>query len=147
MGQLNIPKSSLVYLDTVTIIYSIERFPTYIALLDPMWRQLQSGNCQVTTSELTLLETLVMPIQQANQDLISRYERLLMSSEVNLIPITRTILKTASSIRARAKLKTPDAIHAATAIEAGCTIFLTNDRGFCKVPELPTVILQDVLNA
>jgi predicted nucleic acid-binding protein len=147
MGQLNIPKSSLVYLDTVTIIYSIERFPTYIALLDPMWRQLQSGDCQVTTSELTLLETLVMPIQQANQDLISRYERLLMASEVNLIPITRTLLKTAASIRANAKLKTPDAIHAATAIDAGCNTFLTNDQGFRKVPELPTVILQDVLNA
>ena len=29
MGQLNLPSSSLIYLDTVAIIYSIERFPEY----------------------------------------------------------------------------------------------------------------------
>ena len=56
MGQLDLPTSSLIYLDTVTIIYSIERFPDYIALLDPMWRQLKLGKFQVMTSELALLQ-------------------------------------------------------------------------------------------
>lgn len=147
MGQLNLPTSSLIYLDTVTIIYSIERFPDYIALLDPMWRQLKLGKFQVMTSELALLETLVMPIRQTNKALINRYETLLTASEINLIPITRSILKSAANIRATATIKMPDAIHAATAIDAECTIFLTNDKGFLRIPELPTVILQDVLHS
>ena len=54
MGQLNLLTSSLIYIDTVTIIYSIERFPDYVAIVDPMWRQLRSGNVQVMTSELAL---------------------------------------------------------------------------------------------
>jgi hypothetical protein len=100
MGQLNFSPSSQIYLDTVTIIYSIERFPEYVALLDPMWQQLQVGTLQVITSEITLLETLVMPIRQSNMDLIMRYERLLTASEVSLIPIDQTILKSAANLRA-----------------------------------------------
>jgi hypothetical protein len=42
MGQLTIPESSLVYVDTVTIIYSVEKFPNYYPLLEPMWLQLQT---------------------------------------------------------------------------------------------------------
>ncbi len=65
MGQLNLPPSSLIYLDTVAIIYSIERFPGYDTLLDPMWQKLRSGEISIVTSELAVLETLVMPIRQS----------------------------------------------------------------------------------
>ena len=147
MGQLNFPPSSQIYLDTATIIYSVERFPVYIALLDPMWRQLRSGTLQIITSELTLLETLVMPIRQANTDLILRYERLLTASEMSLIPIDQTILKRAASLRATTNLKAPDAIHAATALNIGCSLFLTNDAGLRTVPGLAVTVLKDVLNA
>jgi predicted nucleic acid-binding protein len=147
MGQLNFPPASLIYVDTVILIYSVERFPDYIPLLDPMWQQLQSGTLQVITSELALLETLVMPIRQANTALVERYEALLTASDVTLIPITQAILRSAATLRASTNLKTPDAIHAATAISAGCTVFLTNDFGFRTVAGLATVILQEVLNA
>ena len=33
MGRLNLPESSLVYIDTVVVIYSIEKFPGYSLLL------------------------------------------------------------------------------------------------------------------
>ena len=42
--------------------------------------------------------------------------------------------------------KTPDAIHAATALNKGCTVFLTNDAALRKVPGLSTVVLKDMLN-
>jgi predicted nucleic acid-binding protein len=147
MGQLNLPQSSLIYLDTVAIIYSIERFPEYITLLDPMWQKLRSGEIAIITNELTVLETLVMPIRQSNSDLIKRYEALLFSSEVNLIPITQSILKSAATIRAHNSIKTPDAIHAATAMSSRCSFFITNDGGFRKIPGLPTIVLKDILNA
>lgn len=147
MGQLTFSPSSQIYLDTVTIIYSVERFPEYIALLDPMWRQLRVGTLQIITSEITLLETLVMPIRQSNADLVMRYERLLTASEVSLIPIDQTILKSAANLRATTNLKTPDAIHVATALNMGCSLFLTNDSGLRAIPGLSVVVLKDVLNA
>ena len=44
-------------------------------------------------------------------------------------------------------LKTPDAIHAATALIHGCVMFVTNDTVFRRVPNLPLVLLDDVLAA
>ena len=146
MGQLNLPDSSLVYIDTVIVIYSIEKFPGYFSLLEPMWQKLQARTIQIITSEITLLETLIMPIRQSNTDLIRRYEALLFSPEISLVAVNQAILRSAATLRAQTNLKTPDAIHAATALNKGCTVFLTNDAALRKVPGLSTVVLKDVLN-
>lgn len=146
MGQLNIPANSIVYVDTAIVIYSMERFPDYFPLLEPMWRQLQTSEIQVITSELTLLETLVMPLQNRNTDLIDRYERMLLSSEISLISINQSILKQAANLRSTTNLKTPDAIHAATAINQNCKIFLTNDAGLRNIPVPSVIVLKDLLN-
>jgi predicted nucleic acid-binding protein len=147
MGRLTLPESSLVYVDTVVVIYSIEKFPGYFSLLDPMWQQLQAGSIQIITSEITLLETLVMPIRQSNTDLIRRYEAMLFFPEISLISVSQTILRSAATLRAQTTLKTPDAIHAATALSTGCNLFLTNDSDLRMVPGLSVVVLKDILNA
>ena len=146
MGQLNIPANSIVYVDTAIIIYSMERFPNYFPLLEPMWRQSQTSEIQVITSELTLLETLVMPLRNGNTGLIDCYERMLLSSEISLISINQTILKQAANLRSTTNLKTPDAIHAATAINQNCKIFLTNDAGLRNIPLPSVIVLKDLLD-
>jgi predicted nucleic acid-binding protein len=50
-------------------------------------------------------------------------------------------------VRATTRLKTPDAIHAATALREGCTLFLTNDAQFRTIANLPVTVLQEVLTA
>ncbi len=50
------------------------------------------------------------------------YEQLLLSSVLQLISISQTILREAARLRATTPLlRTPDAIHAATAIASNCT--------------------------
>ena len=83
---------------------------------------------------------------QSNTDLIRRYEALLFSPEISLVSINQAILRSAATLRAQTNLKTPDAIHAATALNKGCTVFLTNDAALRKVPGLSTVVLKDVLD-
>ena len=145
MGQLTIPSSATVYLDTSVIIYTVEANPIYYSLLQPLWLKFQTGEIDLVTSELTLMETLILPLRNANSALVSDYEQILLSSEIQLVPITRSVLKAAANLRATTNLKTPDAIHAATALGKGCTLFLTNDSGFRNVPSLPVVILSEVL--
>ena len=145
MGQLNLPSSATIYLDTQVIIYTVEANQNYYSLLQPLWLKFQAGEIELMTSELTLLETLVFPLKNSNTILVSDYEQLLLSSDIQLVPITQSVLRTAANLRANTHLKTPDAIHAATAISEGCTLFLTNDNGFRNVPHLSVVILTDVL--
>jgi predicted nucleic acid-binding protein len=144
MGQLNIPPSAVVYVDTAIVIYSVEFNPDYWQLLQPLWAKLQANEIIIVSSELTLMECLVVPLRNGNTLLVDTYEQLL-SSQVNLVPISQTILKNAAQLRATTNLRTPDAIHAATALSEGCTLFLTNDSGFRNAPHLPVVILSAVL--
>jgi predicted nucleic acid-binding protein len=78
--------------------------------------------------------------------LINAYEQFL-SSRITLFPIRDSILRLAAQLRTTSNLKIPDAIHAATALNIGCTLFLTNDAGLRTVPGLSVVVLKDVLNA
>jgi predicted nucleic acid-binding protein len=145
MGTLNIPASSLVYVDTSPVIYSVEKFPEYVPLLAPLWLKLQAGEIEIVSSELILMETLVLPLRNSNSILINAYEQLLISSEMRLIPINQSILRQAANLRAATNLKTPDAIHAATALSVNCNQFITNDKGLRNIPGLPVVILSEVL--
>jgi predicted nucleic acid-binding protein len=147
MGELNIPASSRIYLDTAPVIYTVERIPDYFQLLRPVWSQLQNGEIEVITSELTLLEVLVLPFRNANEPLIQAFETLLSFSQVQLLPITQSILREAARLRGNTSLKTPDAIHVATSILTHCDLFLTNDIRIRNIPDCAVVNLTDVLNS
>ncbi|NWF58090.1 MAG: PIN domain-containing protein [Fischerella sp.] len=145
MGKLILPSSGNIYIDTSVVIYTVEGNPDYYSLLQPLWLKFQNCELEIFSSELILLETLVLPIRNGDNSLISDYEQLLLSSEMQLIPISQFVLKHAANLRAKTNLKTPDAIHAATALSVNCIQFITNDKSFCNVPGLPIVVLSEVL--
>jgi predicted nucleic acid-binding protein len=49
--------------------------------------------------------------------------------------------RTGHGLRARYNLKSPDAIHYATAVEVGATAFLTGDRALSRCSEVPMEVL------
>lgn len=91
------------------------------------------------------MEVLVVPLRNGNNSLVADYEELLLSSEMRLIPISQSILRQAANIRATTNIKTPDAIHTATALSVRCNQFITNDRGFRNITGLPVIILNEIL--
>lgn len=145
MGSLSVPTSGIVYVDTAPVIYTVERHADYAPLLLPLWTAMDAGSINVATSELTLLETLVKPLRDGDQALAEDYEKFLTITGLKTKPITADILRHAAAIRATTKLKTPDAIHAATAIVIGCTQFLTNDDDYRELASLPAVVLHELV--
>jgi len=146
MGALTLPASGIVYIDTMTLIYTVERHPAYWPLLEPMWQAAQAGIIEIVSSELTLLESLVGPLKKGDPALEQAYEQALLGTEMRLQSITQSILREAARLRATTKLRTPDALHAATGQQVRCVLFVTNDVGFRGVPGLPVVILDDLLD-
>jgi predicted nucleic acid-binding protein len=144
LGSLTVP-SGTIYLDTDSIIYSVEKVPKYWPLLQPLWAGAGGARYELVSSELALLETLVGPLKASDLVLEAAYESLLLSTEMRLIPITLSLLRRAAHLRASHNLRTPDAIHAATALEAGCALFVTNDRVFARMPQLNVTVLDDLL--
>ena len=147
MGQLVIPSNSKVYIDTVVAIYSVEWNQEYFELLQPLWLKFQAEEIELVSSELILMETLVLPLRNEDSLLINAYEELLLSEPMQLVPIDQSILRQAANLRANNSLKTPDAIHAATAISVNCDLLITNDNGFRNLAELPVVVLNEVLTS
>lgn len=145
MGRLTFPRGSRVYLDTAPIIYSVEEHESYWPVLKPLWDSLKKGEIEVVTSELSVLETLVVPIRNEDTDLTAGYEILLTDSHVELIPITVPILRTAAYLRATQNFKTPDAIHAATATLSNCDHLISNDSGFRRITTVDVIILSDLI--
>ena len=50
------------------------------------------------------------------------------SAWLSVLPVERTILIEAARLQAQLTLRLPDAIHVATAVAAGCSTLLSNDR-------------------
>ena len=145
MGALTLPTSGLVYVDTMTVIYTVERMLPYAPSLQPLWLAAQAQSVEVVSSELTLMETLVGPLKSGDSVVEAAFEQMLSGADTRLLPITQPILREAARLRAITKLRTPDAIHAATSKSVGCVLFVTNDVGFRAVTGLPVVILDDLL--
>ena len=145
MGPLTLPSKGPIYLDASGFIYSLERIEPYRALLEPMWRQAQARRFAIVSSDLVVLETLVKPLRDGDTVVETLFRALFDADEVDLIPATRDLWEEAAQLRAVTGLRTPDALHAATALHADCTLFVTNDAGFGRVNDLPVVVLKDLL--
>ena len=147
MGPLTLPTHGPVYLDANGFIYSVERVEPYRTLLEPMWRQARAGEFDVASSDITVLETLVKPLREGDEVVEKLLRSMFDPQEVRLVPATRELWEDAARIRADTGLKTPDALHAATGLSAGCTLFFTNDTDFRRVEGLPIVVFDDLIEA
>jgi predicted nucleic acid-binding protein len=145
MGTLTLPSTGPIYLDASGFIYSVERIEPYHTLLAPLWRQAQTGQFVIVSNELVVLETLVKPLREGDTVLEQLFRALFHAREVQLIPATLSLWEHAARLRADTGLKTPDALHAATALDTASTLCITNDRDFYRVEGLPVVVLDDLL--
>ena len=144
MGLIAALGPGRVALDTAVFIYFIEEHPTFLPLIGPMFLEVDRGRREAVTSALTLLEVLVVPYRAGNLPLAARYEALLTRSRgVRLVELDRAQLRAAAQLRARYRVRTPDALQLAAALAHGCTAFVTNDRALPNLPGLRILQLRD----
>ncbi|MDX2076863.1 MAG: PIN domain-containing protein [bacterium] len=133
-------------LDTAPIIYFVEKHPDYLQKMRYVFQLIDIGQIVGFSATITLTEVLNFPIQQNATQLIKDYDDILQNSKgFQLIPIDNSIARVAANLRAKYRLKTPDALQIATALETNSDAFLTNDFQLRRVQELPIIILADLL--
>ena len=85
------------------------------------------------------------PYRAGDLVLADRYESLLSRGRgLTLIGINRMVLRTTAQLRARYRIRTPDAIQVPTAMVGGCQKLLTNDRELGPVEGLTILQLKDL---
>ncbi len=115
----------MIYLDSCVVIYWVESHSVFASRIEQ--RVLQVAHAEFAISPLVIAEVLVMPFRQNNVALIQRYEAFFANSVVLTMPEI-IFIKTARLRATHPGLRTPDALHLATAQHHECEVFWTNDE-------------------
>lgn len=113
----------MIYLDTCIAIYLVEEHPAYHAQIETA---LRAGKLISSISPLVEMECLVLPIKTQRDDLIAKFDQFFAAHRRLSMPAE--VYRRAAELRARHSLKTPDALHLATAQYHGCAALWTNDN-------------------
>lgn len=146
MGRLSdkLIQSGTVGLDTSVFIYHFEAHPRYSALAQESLRGMEKGIWAGVTSTITLMEINVRPWQLENSEIARKYEALLVNfPNLTILDVDRDIARLAAQLRARFKLRPPDALQVGTALYGGAKAFLTNDKRLSTLRNLLDILILD----
>ncbi len=143
MGLMSALGPGKVALDSAIFIYKIEQHPRFSRPLRDLFDAFETGHLEAVTSAISLLEVLVRPLRAGRKDLVEAYQKyLLQGPGMTLRGIDLPILRAAAALRASVHVRTPDALQLATALAAGCSTFLTNDRRIPAISGLRVLQLE-----
>jgi len=129
-----LPSGKLYALDTVTLIYFLEKHPSYYSTAKTIFKRIEAGDFSAIISSLVFAELLVPAFRSGETQRAAEIVRILTHfPNLKVIPLSTAISIAAAQLRATHKLRTPDAIHAATALESGAHGLITNDKEIRKI--------------
>ena len=128
---------ALVLVDTAPWIYLLEDHPQFAPLFLGLFEAAERGQIQLALTTITLAEVLTGPLKHKQTELAKRYEIALNKYQV--LPLSATIASLAAQLRIQYRLKLPDAVQLASALDIGAAALVTHDRDFAKVNGLPVL--------
>jgi predicted nucleic acid-binding protein len=133
-------------LDTSIFIYELEANERYVALADRVFAWLEQPGHAAVTSTITMTELLVQPYRESDEARVDQFYGLLTTyPHLEWIAPDLEIADMAARLRAHYRLKTPDALQAATAARSHATGFVTNDPIFERVEAFETLLFDHLL--
>lgn len=131
----------MIYLDANVVIRLVEGdAPTRAPLVARLTSSLGVPGSLVT-SRLSRMECRSRPLRAGDAATLVQFDVFFAGVELVLIEVTAAVVERATELRAKYDLKTPDALHYATAVEAGAAVFLTGDRGLARCSEVLVEIM------
>lgn len=128
-------KVNQVYLDACIVIYYVQQHPRHVDGITRALLPTGRAKPQVAVTELTRLECRVFPLRHNDARLLAEFDTFFAMPAVRHIPIDAAVFDLATRLRAQHRIKTPDALHLAAAIHAGCNEFWTNDDRLAQAAE------------
>ena len=124
-------------IDSNILIYFIEANPAYHTMTLKIFESIEEGRNTGVCASLSLLEILVQPYRNSNEELVNQFYALLTTfPNLVWVDLNLEIADLGARLRSKYSLKTPDAILMATAIQSNATGFIGNDSQLKKVQEL-----------
>lgn len=137
MGPLDLSglsNGATLLLDTAPIIYWLEDRAPFSRRFAPLFQLHAEGRIRFAVTTVTIAEVLIGPLQGGDDALARRYRAVLESWRV--LDLNAGLAEDAARLRARLRLKLPDAIQAASALSINAEALVTHDRDFSRVSAL-----------
>lgn len=121
----NITSSDILSIDTNILINAFNKDSASLGLLE----KIRDVSPKVVISVLVFEEFLVKVYKEKLEKDIAKYEEFITGgNSFTVVDFNRQIAREAAKIRARYKLRAPDAIHIATALKSSAKMFITADK-------------------
>ncbi len=129
----------------MAFVYFLEQSPRYYSAARTIFQQVEEGSLQAHASSLVFAELLVHPYRSGNAKLAAATFATLRSYDnLEWDDPSPSIAREAARLRAAYGLRTPDAVHVATALAIKADWIVTNDKGLRRIqPEGVKVWLFD----
>ncbi len=137
-----------VFVDTAPFIYFIEKDsnnPQYHEKVKMFFKDGYDNDKKFVSSVITMEEYFVYPYRNKEYSFIDMFDRLVKTTNMEIIEISREIAKKAAQIRAEYKgFKAMDALQLAAACLSGCELFLTNDKQLRQFKEIKCLTVEEL---
>jgi predicted nucleic acid-binding protein len=133
----------IVCLDADCTIYFVEQNPVWGPKITARLAVLRAAGHEIAVSDLSRTECLAKPLATGNVATVADYQAFFSDPAVRVLPLTAAVCERAARIRAASsfKLKVPDCLHLAAAIEHGCGLFITHDAQLKLCKDITVEIL------
>jgi uncharacterized protein len=119
---------SRIYWDTMLFIYWLENNPQFARRVGAIRTRMEQRGDQLITGAFTFGEVLAGPYRIGALKAADEAKRLLKNAVSEIVPFTVETADHYARIRGRLGVPPADAIHLASAAQAGTDLFLTNDK-------------------
>ena len=131
-------EGTTVLVDTAPWIYLLKDHAEFAPRFLGLFEAAERGQIQLALSTVSLAEVLTGPFKAGQTALAKRYETALCAYQV--VPLSAAVASLAAQLRVQYRLKLPDAVQLASALQIGASALVTHDRDFSTVQGLPVLM-------
>ncbi len=136
------------FIDTAPFIYFIEKDsnnPQYYEKIKNFFKYGYDNDKKFITSVITMEEYFVFPYRNKEYSYIDMFNRLVETTDMEVVEINKEIAQKAAQIRAEYKsFKAMDALQLAVACLSKCDLFLTNDKQLKQFKDIKCITVDEL---
>lgn len=132
-------------LDSNILIYLLETSGPLADAAARLVDAIEAGTTEAVLSTVGLVEILVGPARAGDAAAFELTADALRDLLIRVVSLDRATAEDAAWIRGSLGIGLEDAVHLASARNAGATAFVTNDRRLRSIPRLEVVYLDDLV--
>ena len=151
MGKINSVLDRIagksVYIDTNLFIYFLDQNTHFFPIASELLEAVEKGVFIAFTGDLTVAEALVKPYKTKDNFIIHQFKAFFNTENfLSVLSHNSEAFDLCSQIRAESNMKFADALHYATAIQAGCQFFITNDKGIRSNDLIEVILINELMD-